>query len=132
MFADKKNNNQVLERNIIAKNTTIAGDIKSDGDFRIDGTVEGTITTQGRVVIGAKGIVKGDVQCSNADIEGTFSGKLIVTELLSLKGTAKINGEVFINKLSVEPGATFNATCEMKSGVKELKNNGGQKEEKTA
>lgn len=132
MFADKKNTNQVLERNIIAKNTSISGDIKSDGDFRIDGTVEGTITTQGRVVIGIKGIVKGDIECGNADIEGSFSGKLIVSELLSLKGTSKINGEVFINKLSVEPGATFNATCEMKSGVKELKNNGGQKEEKTA
>ena len=132
MFTDKKNTNQVLERNIIAKNTTIAGDIKSDGDFRIDGSVEGTIITKGRVVIGLEGVVKGDVQCSNADIEGTFSGKLIVTELLSLKGTAKINGEVFINKLSVEPGATFNATCEMKSGVKELKKDEIKKAKKTA
>jgi len=132
MFTDKKNTNQVLERNIIAKNTTIAGDIKSDGDFRIDGTVEGTITTQGRVVIGVKGIVNGDVQCSNADIEGAFSGKLMVSNLLSLKGTAKINGEVLINKLSVEPGATFNATCEMKSGIKELNKDGIKKAEKTA
>ena len=132
MFTDKKNTNQVLERNIIAKNTAIAGEIKSDGDFRIDGTVEGTIITNGRVVIGLEGNVKGDVQCGNADIEGTFSGKLIVTELLSLKGSAKINGEVFINKLSVEPGATFNATCEMKSGVKELKKDEIKKAKKTA
>lgn len=131
MFADKKNTNQVLERNIIAKNTTITGDIKSDGDFRIDGTVEGTIITQGRVVIGAKGFINGDVQCGNADIEGSFTGKLIVSELLTLKSSAKISGEVFINKLSVEPGATFNATCEMKSGVKELKD-GFKKAEKTA
>ncbi len=132
MFADKKNTNQVLERNIIAKNTSIIGDITSEGDFRIDGSVEGTITTQGRVVIGVEGIISGNVQCTNADIEGSFSGKLIVSELLSLKNTAKIKGEVFINKLLVEPGATFNATCEMKSGVKELKNNDSQKAEKTA
>jgi cytoskeletal protein CcmA (bactofilin family) len=111
MFTDKKNNqNQDLERNIISKNTSISGDIHSEGDFRIDGTVE----------------------CSNADIEGDFFGKLIVSELLSLKSTAKINGEVFINKLSVEPNATFNATCSMKSGVKELNTNERKKAGKTA
>ncbi len=133
MFSEKKTTqSQVLERNIIANNTSITGDINSEGDFRIDGTVEGSIKTLGRVVIGVKGIVKGNVECSYADIEGKFSGKLVVTELLSLKKTANIKGEVFINKLSVEPGAIFNATCIMKSGVKELKNNGSSKEEKTA
>ena len=133
MFSEKKkNSNQVLERNIIAKNTSIVGDIKSEGDFRVDGIVEGTIKTTGRVVIGAQGTIKGTVECSNADIEGVFSGKLIVSELLSLKSSAKIEGEVFINKLSVEPNATFNATCIMKGGVKELKTNERKKTEKTA
>ncbi|MCF6279486.1 MAG: polymer-forming cytoskeletal protein [Flavobacteriaceae bacterium] len=133
MFSEKKKNpNQVLERNIIAKNTSIVGDINSEGDFRVDGLVEGTIKTTGRVVIGTQGTVKGTIECSNADIEGVFSGKLIVSELLSLKASAKINGEVIINKLSVEPNATFNATCTMKSGVKELKTDERKKVEKTA
>jgi len=133
MFSEKrKTQNQVLERNIIAKNTSIVGDIISEGDYRIDGTVEGTIKTKGRVVIGTQGTVKGTVECSNADIEGTFVGKLSVSDLLSLKSSAKIEGEVFINKLSVEPNATFNATCTMKTGVKELNNNERKKAEKTA
>lgn len=134
MFNDKKTNDQVLERNIIAKSTAINGDISSEGDFRIDGVVEGTIKTTGRVVIGANGTVKGNVECANADIEGTFNGKLLVSNLLFLKATATINGEVHIHKLSVEPGASFNATCSMKSskGIKELKSNDSSKTEKTA
>ena len=133
MFTDKKSSDQTFERNIIAKNTSINGDVTSEGDFRIDGIVDGTIKTSGRVIIGASGKVKGNVECANADIEGEFAGKLLVTELLLLKSTAKINGEVYINKLSVEPGATFNATCSMKSGIKELTQNGGTKKtEKTA
>lgn len=133
MFSEKKKNpNQVLERNIIAKNTSIIGDINSEGDFRIDGLVEGTIITSGRVVIGAQGTVKGTVECSNADIEGVFSGKLIVSKLLSLKTSAKITGEVTTSKLSVEPNALFNATCTMKTGVKELNKNAGKTTEKTA
>ena len=66
---------KAMERNVIAKNTTIVGDIKSDGDFRIDGALNGTLTTNGRVIIGAEGSIKGKVEATNADIEGTFSGE---------------------------------------------------------
>ena len=129
MFTEKKEKQpQVLERNIIASNTTIVGDVISEGDFRVDGKVEGIIKTSGRVVIGKSGIAIGKITCTNADIEGKFSGELSVENLLTLKSTAKISGEVAINKLSVEPGAEFNASCSMKGSVKELKNEQTQKE----
>ncbi|PHQ56517.1 MAG: hypothetical protein COC16_02970 [Lutibacter sp.] len=132
MFTEKKEKQpQVLERNIIGKNTSIVGDVISEGDFRIDGKVEGTIKTAGRVVIGKSGSVSGKVECNNADIEGKFSGELVVNNLLTLKATATISGDVVISKLSVEPGAEFNATCAMKGSVKELKND-QIKQEKTA
>lgn len=137
MFSDKKNNssastNQIAERNIIGSNTKFIGDIISDGDFRIDGTVEGTIKTSARIIIGKKGLIKGDVVCSNADIEGTVNGTLSVDQLLTLKQSANINGEVTMGKLSVEPGAVFNVTCSMKGNVKALNQNGKQKNERTA
>jgi len=132
MFNEKKENpNPVGERNIIAKNSSLVGDIKSDGDFRVDGKIEGTIQTSGRVVIGKEGYVSGTIDCTNADIEGTFSGKLIVDQILSLKTTADISGDVVMGKLSVEPGAVFNATCAMKSAVKVIQN-GAEKTKKTA
>jgi len=132
MFNEKKENpNPVGERNIIAKNSSLVGDIKSDGDFRVDGKIEGTIQTSGRVVIGKDGYVSGTIDCTNADIEGTFSGKLIVDQILSLKSTADISGDVIMGKLSVEPGAVFNATCAMKSAVKVIQN-GAEKTKKTA
>ena len=130
MFSEKKEKQpQVLERNIIGKNTSITGDVISEGDFRIDGKVDGTIKTSGRVVVGKTGNAKGKVECNNADIEGNFSGELFVSNLLTLKDTATISGEVVIGKLSVEPGAEFNATCAMKGSVKELKNEQTSKEQ---
>ncbi len=132
MFSEKKEKQpQDLERNIIGKNTSIIGDVISEGDFRIDGKVEGTIKTTGRVVIGKSGSASGKVECNNADIEGKFSGELFVNSLLTLKSTSKISGDVVIGKLSVEPGAEFNATCAMKGSVKELKNEQAT-QEKTA
>jgi cytoskeletal protein CcmA (bactofilin family) len=137
MFSNIQKHTQkakVMDRNIIAKNTIIIGDIKSDGDFRIDGTLEGTLTTKGRVIIGIDGFIKGNVEATNADIEGKISGQLLVSKTLTIKNTATISGEVVIGKLSVEPGATFNATCSMKGAVKELNQSNEQEKrsEKTA
>ncbi|MEN8857702.1 MAG: polymer-forming cytoskeletal protein [Flavobacteriaceae bacterium] len=117
---DKTQKTNIMERNVVAKNTSIVGDIISQGDFRIDGSLDGSIKTNGRVIIGAEGSIKGKVESNNAEIEGTFSGELIVHETLTLKASAHISGEVVIGKLSVEPGATFNVSCSMKGAVKEL------------
>ncbi|MDC1503636.1 polymer-forming cytoskeletal protein [Winogradskyella sp.] len=110
------------QQNIIAQGTKIVGDITSQGPFRIDGTIEGNVKTSGKVVVGKSGFIKGTLQGENADFEGKFSGKLILSGTLSLKSTAHIEGEVHISKLAVEPGATFNATCSMKGIVKSLSN----------
>ncbi len=137
MFSSKtkeKTKPKKMERNILAKNTKIIGDINSDGDFRIDGTLEGTLKTNGRVVIGVEGFIKGNVIATNADIEGKFSGELQVSDVLTIKSSANISGDVVIGKLSIEPGATFNATCSMKGTVKELNKTNEQSatKEKTA
>jgi len=100
--------------NRIEKNTKIKGDIVSEADFRIDGKLDGNVKTSGKVVIGIDGYIHGKVECVNADIEGNFNGELIVSELLSLKSSAVIEGTVTVAKLAVEPGATFNASCAMK------------------
>ena len=135
MFSEKKNkpsnSNQVADRNVIGKKTTFIGDIISEGDFRIDGTIEGSIKTSGRIIIGKEGKIKGQITCSNADVEGSVTGELNVENLLTLKQTANIQGDVTMEKLSVEPGAIFNVNCAMKGGVKDL-HNGKGKSEKTA
>mgnify|MGYP001116370431 FL=1 len=117
---NKTQRQKVMERNVVAKNTSIVGDIISEGDFRIDGSLEGSLKTNGRLIIGVEGSVKGKVASKNADIEGKFSGELTLQETLTIKSSANISGEVTIGKLSVEPGATFNASCIMKGAVKEL------------
>ena len=99
--------------NRIEKNTKIKGDIISEADFRIDGKLDGNVKTSGKVVIGKDGYIHGKVECVNADIEGSFNGELQVSDLLSLKSSAVIEGTVTVAKLSVEPGATFNASCNM-------------------
>lgn len=108
------------QQNIIAVGTVITGNIISEGPFRIDGTLEGNLKTQEKVVVGKLGYINGTLEGDNADFEGKFTGKLLLTGTLTLKSTAHIEGEVIVSKLAVDPGATFNATCSMKGGVKAL------------
>ena len=104
--------------NRIVEGTTIQGDIVSPADFRLDGHLIGNFQSKGKLVIGPAGSIKGDIICKNADIEGKFSGKIQVTEILNVKSKASIHGEVICGKLSVEPGADFSASCVMKPNVK--------------
>lgn len=125
MFAESKKPKMeptVGLTNRIVENTALKGDITSDADIRIDGTLEGSISTSGKVVIGKSGMVKGKINCANADVEGRFEGELKVEQILSLKNTAVVEGDVEVGKLAVEPGAAFNASCSMKgAGVKNIK-----------
>ncbi len=106
--------------NRIVEGTAIKGDIISQADFRLDGKLIGNLQCSGKIVIGPAGAVQGDIVCKNADIEGVFEGKIQVAEMLNVKAKAKILGHVVCAKLSVEPGAAFSASCEMRPQSKNL------------
>jgi cytoskeletal protein CcmA (bactofilin family) len=112
----KSNDNDHNVINLIGSGTEIKGDIISNGDVRIDGTVAGNIKTKGKVVIGESGKVKGEINCKNADISGKIEGKIIISDLLSLKPSSLIEGDIVANKLSIEPGARFTGNCTMNGG----------------
>jgi cytoskeletal protein CcmA (bactofilin family) len=99
--------------NLISNGTDITGDIKSNGDIRIDGSLTGNLNTKGKVVIGTTGKVKGEVICKNSEVAGFLEGKIVVGQLLNLKASSKINGEIITSKLSIEPGAVFTGNCKM-------------------
>ena len=111
------------KQNRVSEGTSILGDVKSQGDFRLDGTLEGKMESTGKVVIGKSGVLKGTLICKEADVEGFVEGIIKIEELLNLRASAVINGEVSTGRLAVEPGADFNASCVMGTAVKNLTNN---------
>mgnify|MGYP003826453671 FL=1 len=75
---------------------------------------EGDIISKGKVVIGQNGLLKGSVSCTNAEIIGTIVGNLQISDTLTLRSSAQINGDVKTKSLVVEPNAVFNGTCSMR------------------
>jgi cytoskeletal protein CcmA (bactofilin family) len=105
---------------IIGAGTQISGNINSNGDIRIDGNLKGNLSTKGKVLIGPEGTVDGDVSGRHADILGKVTGNIRVRDMLSLKGKAIIDGNIFAAKLQVEPTVAFNGSCHMGANVIEL------------
>jgi cytoskeletal protein CcmA (bactofilin family) len=99
--------------NAFTESTKMIGDISTDNDIRIDGELKGNLDCKGRVIIGPQGKVEGTIVCQNAIIEGLFVGDIKVKELLSLKETASVTGDIKTDKLNVQPGAYFTGKCEM-------------------
>jgi len=101
------------QTNQFCEGTVIEGEIKSSSDIRLDGTINGNINSQAKVVIGEKGKVEGELHCQNGDVSGFVRGRVVAKDMLFLKATANIEGDIIATKLVVEAGAIFNGTCRM-------------------
>ncbi len=106
-------NVNVNEVSRISTGTVIKGEISSPNDLRIDGSFEGKIASKGRVVVGEKAVINGDIVCENLDLWGKITGTLHVKDTLSLKAGSRIKGDINVKRLAVELGAHFDGNCHM-------------------
>lgn len=107
--------------NTIGKGTVLEGNIETYGNIRIEGKIIGNVKSKSKIALGNSSNIQGNIIAQNADIEGEVKGKIEITELLVLKATAIINGDIVTGKLVVEPGAVFNGSCKMGAAVKDIK-----------
>jgi cytoskeletal protein CcmA (bactofilin family) len=99
--------------NRICEGTELKGSVKSSADLRIDGKIEGNIQCEGKIIIGEKGYIKGDIISKNMEVSGHIEGTISVEGQLAFKSTAVVEGEITVNKLVIEIGAVFNGNCHM-------------------
>lgn len=119
---------------MVAAGTVIEGTIHSVKGIRIDGTVKGSVNCEGKLVVGKTGIIEGEITCNSADIEGELKSSIHVNEMLQLKSSANLLGDIVTDKLHVEPGANFSGNCQMGAKIKDISksNSDEQKSTKTA
>jgi cytoskeletal protein CcmA (bactofilin family) len=107
--------------NVIGKGTVLEGNIETFGNIRIEGKVIGNIKSKSKIALGNSSHIDGNITAQNADIEGEVKGRIEISELLVLKATATVHGDILTGKLVVEPGAVFNGSCKMGAAIKDIK-----------
>ena len=71
----------------------------------IEGQVNGSLGTSSVLTVGPDALIKADVKANEAHISGTVEGNVFVTKGLDISSTAKINGDITAETISVEAGA---------------------------
>ena len=99
--------------NIIGEGSVLKGNLSSSGNVRLEGKVIGDLSSSSKVACGETSVVDGNVVAENAEIAGKVTGKVTVDELLILKSTASIHGDISTSNLIIESGANFNGACTM-------------------
>jgi cytoskeletal protein CcmA (bactofilin family) len=114
-----KEKNSIIERvtasnaTLISAGSSLNGDLTSDNDLRIDGTIHGNVSSTAKIIIGATGYVEGNIEGQQADINGKVEGNITASDLLQLRGSCNVQGNISAGKLQIEPTATFNGKCQM-------------------
>jgi len=107
-----------LVLNLIGEGTEINGNIISEGDIRIDGKVIGNVITKAKMVLGASGSIDGNVTANSGDVSGIVKGHLVISDILFLKSSGRIDGDIKTAKMVIESGAEFNGSCQMHGELK--------------
>ncbi len=94
-------------RSVISAEVEIHGTIKTSGSIQIDGRVEGEIISQGDVILGKSGVVKGNLVVNSVSVAGTIQGNITAKDRIELKSTARLLGDIKAKRLAVEDGVTF-------------------------
>jgi cytoskeletal protein CcmA (bactofilin family) len=87
------------------------GDIDTQGLVRVDGVLEGSIKTNGSVVLSKNARCNGFIQAQSAVIGGIVRGNVYTTGKLELLQGAVVVGDIFTSQLSTEQDVIIHGAC---------------------
>lgn len=115
MRKERKEKEMKEVNTVIGEGTKIKGDISCEGSLRIDGAVEGNVLNVAEVIIGEKGIVKGNINAGKVNVAGSILGDITVSQEIEITTQAKVEGNISGPKIGIAPGAIFKGQCNMKA-----------------
>ncbi len=108
-----KKDENVKISTIIGRGSECDGDFSSTGSVRMDGVVNGCLNVGGTVIVGATGVVNGDIRAKAAIIGGQVLGNIDAPEKIELIASAQVFGDVSTGILVIDEKAVFQGRCNM-------------------
>lgn len=125
---DKKNQeeyNLASSISVFAAGLKLKGDVDAPNDIRIDGTMEGNVSSERKVMIGATGKLKGNIRAKEVHVMGEMKGDLYAKGLAKVGSIGKFNGSIISSQIEIEQGADIEASLTKIRAVKEIKKEEG-------
>lgn len=112
MFNEKEKVTNKIET-LIGEKCSIIGSIQGDGLIKIDGSIEGDITWQDDIIIGAASICKSNITCKSATINGKVEGNIICESILTIESCGKVTGDITVKNVIIKEGGALDGKCTM-------------------
>ncbi|MGE4297238.1 MAG: polymer-forming cytoskeletal protein [Desulfovibrionaceae bacterium] len=107
-MADKDHVNAFIGNGVVYE-----GELTFQGTIRIDGSFTGRILSDGKLVLGRQGVIKGDVMVAEYIADGLMEGRLRASATVILMSHARTVGEVYTPVLVVDEGAVIDGAITM-------------------
>jgi cytoskeletal protein CcmA (bactofilin family) len=113
---------QSKSQSIIGGNIKFRGELIGTEDIHIEGTIEGTIIMEGHnLSIGTNGTIDANVHASNITINGSLNGDVLADELISIRKSARVKGNLIAPRIQLEDGGKFRGSMDMVDNEQEKK-----------
>ena len=96
---------------IIGEGTSVAGDLRVSGYVRVSGDVDGSIETTGKIYIGEKARIRGNITAKSANIGGLIEGNVFAPGGVTLFSTSVVIGDIVTRKIEIAENVIFHGHC---------------------
>jgi cytoskeletal protein CcmA (bactofilin family) len=98
---------------ILGAGSEIKGQINAKGTVRIDGKIEGNVSSEESLIIGEKGVVKGNLTAKTVLISGKVSGNVFASKRIEIMPTGQLQGDIHSPRVAIADGVIFKGNCDM-------------------
>ena len=103
---------------VIGPETSLRGSYNAKNSIRVDGEIYGNVTSEDGIIVGEKGMVRGNIVAKMVVIGGKVKGNVTAYQRLELQPTAQVEGDITTPVFILEEGAMFEGNCQMEEAVK--------------
>ncbi len=102
---------------VIGPDAKFKGELSFEKGVKVFGGFEGQINTKGNLVVASEGSIQADVEAGSITVEGELKGNIAAQDIVELKSTARLQGDLSCQRLVVVDGASFVGHCSVGNGV---------------
>jgi cytoskeletal protein CcmA (bactofilin family) len=95
------------------RGSRLEGDLKFENSFRVDGHLAGTVSSDGKLIVGDDGEVDGDIVVRQVLVSGTLRGRVRASGRIHLMPSARVHADLETVSLVIDEGAMFEGRCTM-------------------
>jgi cytoskeletal protein CcmA (bactofilin family) len=100
----------------VANGAQLKGELKTQGSLQVEGRIEGLVSAEGDIQIGAQGVVEAQIDGRNVTVAGRVKGRIYADGGVVLLSGSHVEGDIHAQSLKIEDTVFFQGGCVMGEG----------------